>query len=79
MVPVKGHRLHIDVGVQQLRAANLGAGGGVQNRLGTGGQIDPQVLDAVLIPAAVCDLSGVDGERFTQVFGPAGNGLPAVI
>lgn len=37
MVPVEGHRLHFDIRIDQLRAARLHAGGGVQNGLGTFG------------------------------------------
>lgn len=37
VVPVEGHGLHIDVGGQQLGAADPGVGAGVQNGLGAGG------------------------------------------
>ena len=53
-------RLHTDVGEQQLSAAGLDIGGIVQSRLGLLGQIDPQVLHAVLIQAAIGDLAGMD-------------------
>ena len=71
MVPVKGHRLHINVGVDQIGAADPGVGGGVQDTLGAFGQIDPQVLDAVLIPTAVGDLPGVNGNGLLQILGSA--------
>ena len=73
MIPVKGHRLHIYIGIQQVCAAHLGTGAAVQNLLRTGGQIDPQILDAVLIPTAVGDLLCVDGKRLPQVFCTAAN------
>ena len=53
VIPVKGDRLHIDVGVQQLGAAYPHVGGAVQRLLGADGEIDPQVFHAVLIPAGV--------------------------
>ena len=37
VVPVKGHRLHLNVRMQQLRAADLCPGGRVQDLLGPGG------------------------------------------
>lgn len=37
MVPVEGHGLHIDIGIEQLRAADSGSGGGIQHALGTMG------------------------------------------
>ena len=68
VIPVESHRLHIHVSIQKIRTADLDPGTAVQHRLGTPGQIDPQVFDAVFIPAAVGDLSGVDGKRLAQVF-----------
>ena len=37
VVAVKGHRFHIDGGVEQLRTADLCADAGIQQRLGAGG------------------------------------------
>lgn len=37
VVPVKGHRFHINICVQQFGTADPGVGAGVQNGLGTGG------------------------------------------
>ena len=79
VVPVEGHGLHVDVGVQQLRAADLGIGGGVQQLLAAGGQVDPQVLNAVLIPTGVGDLPGVDGHGLLQVLGIAAQGVLAFL
>ena len=62
MVPIKSHRLHIDVGVQQFSATDSDAGGGIQRALRAFGQEDPQIFNAVLITATVGDFSGVDGE-----------------
>ena len=67
MVSVKGHRLYINVGIQKIRTANLCAGGSVENGLRAFCEEDPQILDAVLIPATVCDLSCVDGQRLLQL------------
>ena len=69
VIPVEGHRAHIDGGMDQLRRADLCRAGGIQNSLGFPGQIDPQVLDAVLIPAGVGDLLGMDGQGAAQVLG----------
>ena len=79
VIPVEGHRLHINVSVKQFRTADLGSGCGVQKGLGACGQIDPQILDAILIPAAVCDLSGVDGEGTAQILRSALQGALAII
>ena len=67
VIPVKGDRLHIDVGVQKLRAAYPHVGGVVERLLGTGGEIDPQVFHAVLIPAGVGYLPCVNGHGLTQI------------
>jgi len=67
VIPVKGHRLHIDICVQQFRTAYPGTGGCVQQCLGTLGQKDPQIFNAILIPAAVGDFSGVDGHSLPQI------------
>ena len=69
MVPVKSHRLHIDVGVQQLGATNPYAGGRIQRALRAFCQIDTKIFNAVLIPAAVGDFSGVDGEGVPRAIG----------
>ena len=69
VVPVEGHRLHIDECIKKLCAPHPGVGAAVQDALGTGGQVDPEILDAVLIPAGVGDLSGVDGHGLPQVAG----------
>ena len=67
VIPVKGDRLHIDVGVQKLGAAYPHVGGVVERLLGTGGEIDPQVFHAVLIPAGVGYLPCVNGHGLTQI------------
>ena len=59
MLPVESHLLHLNIGIKQLCLADFCPAGSIQNFLGTSGQVDPQILDAVLIPAAVGDLSGV--------------------
>lgn len=35
MVPVEGHRLHINIGIKQFGAADSGTGGRIQHTLGT--------------------------------------------
>jgi hypothetical protein len=62
MVPVKSHRFHINVGVQQFGATDSYTGCGIQRALGAFCQKDAKILNTVLIPAAVGDFSGVDGE-----------------
>ena len=57
--PVKGDRLHIDVRVQQLGGSGLDGLSPVDHLLGTTGGVNAQILDAVLIPARVKDLSCV--------------------
>ena len=37
MITVKGHRLHIDIGVEKLCAADFGIGAGIQQLLASGG------------------------------------------
>ena len=71
VIPVKGYRFYINISIQKIRAADLGTGAAVQNLLRTGGQIDPQILNTILIPAAVGDLLGMDGKRLPQVIGAA--------
>ena len=78
VVAVKGHRLHIDIGMQQPGGAHLYPGGAVQDLLGTGGEPDPQVFDAVLVTAGVRDLSGVDGHGVAQIVRPAAQSVHAL-
>ena len=47
--PVEGHRLHVDVGIKQLRFAALHRLGPAEDLLPCLGGIKPQVLDTVLI------------------------------
>ena len=75
VVSIKGHGFHIDVGVQQFCTPHLCAGSRIQQALRALGQIDPQVLDAILVTAAVCDLSGVDGHRLLKIAGIAAEGV----
>lgn len=62
--PVVAGGLYVDVRLQQLGPAPADAEGAVDHSLGGTGGVDPQVLDAVLIPAAVVDLLGVDTNGF---------------
>ena len=78
VVAVKGHGLHIDVGVQEPGGADLHPGGAVQELLGRPREPDPQVFDAVLVTAGVRDLSGVDGHGLPQVVGHAPQGVQAL-
>jgi len=79
VVSVKGHGLHVYVGAEKLRAADPGTGGAFQHPLGTGGQIDRQVLYAVFVPTGVGDLSGVDGHGLPQIVGIAAQGVRTLI
>jgi hypothetical protein len=65
---IKGYRLYIYISIQQLCAPHLGAGAAIQNILGCFGKVHPQILNAILIPAAVGDFSGVDGKGLLQIF-----------
>ena len=78
-VAVKSHRLHINVGTQQVCTAHLGTGSTVQHRLRITGQVDTQILNAILIPTAVCNLLCMDGQRLIQILCTAVQGLFASI
>ena len=78
VVPVKGDRLHIDVGVNQLRAADPDIGA-VQKLLRTAGQVAPEIFNAVLVTAGVGDLSRVDGHGLTQIAGIAAQSVLALV
>ena len=79
VVAVKGHGLYVYVCAHEFRAADPGAGGAVQDPLGAGGQVDGQVLDAVLIPAGIGDFAGVDRHGLPQLVGIAAQGVGALI
>ena len=64
MISVECHRLYINVGIDQIGTANPGSGTGIENALGAFGQIDPKIFDTVLIPTAVGDFTGVNGQSF---------------
>lgn len=57
-----GQRLDLHAREQQLGAAGLGAGGAVERRLRLAGEIDAQILHAVLIHAAVQNLIGMNAD-----------------
>ena len=79
MVTVEGHRLYIDIGIEQLGAPHLGSGAIIQNILGCLGQVDPQILDAVFVPTAVGDFTGVDGKSLLQIFTVAAHASGATL
>ena len=79
MVAVKGHGLHLDGGIEKLGAAHLCVGGGIQQLLGTGGQVYTQIFDAVLIPTGIGDFPGVNGHSLAQIVGIAAQGIPAFV
>ena len=66
---VKCHRLYIDVGVKQFGAADSGIGAGIQDSLGSGGQVNTQIFDTVLIPTGVGNFLGMDGHCLPQIAG----------
>ena len=70
--------LYIDICVQKLCTAHLCAGAGIKQALGAFAEIYPQVLNAVLIPAAIRDLSGVYGHGLLQILRIAAQGVLAV-
>ena len=67
MIAIKCHGFYFDSGVQKLRTAHLCAGTGIQNGLRTGGQIDPQVFNPVLVAAGFCNFASVNGHRLFEV------------
>ena len=75
VVRVEGHRGDVDGGIDQLRRAHLRHPRSIQHRLGFPGQIDPQILDAVLIPAGIGNLLGMDGKGAAQLLRPAPQGV----
>ena len=79
VIAVKGHGLHFNAGIQQLGAAGLYPGTGIQNGLGAGGQIDTQVFNAVLITAGVGNFAGVNGHGLLQVAGIAAQGVHTLL
>ena len=52
---VEADRIHVGRDIQQLGTAGLHVAGPVQGTLRTFGKIDPQILDAILVPAGVHD------------------------
>jgi hypothetical protein len=79
VVSVKGDRLYINMGIQKLCAADPGIGCGVQKLLGTGGQVDPEIFNAIFIPAGIGDFSRVYGHGLTQVTGIAAQGVHSLL
>ena len=75
VVPVEGQGADIHSGIDELRRAHLRRGCGIEHRLRLPGQIDPQILDAVLIPAGIGDLLGMDGQGAAQILGSAFHGI----
>ena len=67
--------LHIHIGIEQLSAADPGAGGAVQLCLRTGGEIDPKIFDAVFVTAGVGNFSSVDGHGLLNIVGIAAQGI----
>jgi len=59
---VKGNGLDVYVGPQQFGTSGLDAAGGLQHGLGCARHAHAQVLQALLIPAAVVNLPGVDAD-----------------
>ena len=76
---VKGHGADVYVGAQQLRTPDSRPGGALQGPLGAGGEIDGQVLNAVLVPTGVGDFTGVNGHCLPQVVGAAAQGVCTLI
>ena len=49
IAPLVGEGFQLDIGEQELGAAGLGAGRGIERSLRRSGQIDTEILNAVLI------------------------------
>lgn len=75
VIAVKGDGLHIDVTIQKFCTAHPGIGTGIQQSLRTCGEKDPQVFNAVFIPAGIGDFSCADGHGLTQILGIAAQGI----
>jgi len=71
MVAVEGYGLYIYITAQQLCLADPDVGGVVQDLLGAPGQVDPQVLNTILIPTGVGDLACMDGHRLLTAWSAA--------
>ena len=65
-------RLDIHVREQQLGAARFCAGGAVKDALRLRGEIDAQIVHAVLVEAGVHDLIGMDAGRTGRFCGAGG-------
>jgi hypothetical protein len=79
VIAIKGHRLYIYISIQQFRAPDLCPGTFVQNVLRASCEVNPQVFDTVLIPAAVGNLSGVNGKGLLQIFDVAAHTSGAML
>lgn len=66
---VEADRIHVGRDIQQLGTAGLHVAGPVQGTLRTFGKIDPQILDAILVPAGVHDFLGVYAYGLTDASG----------
>ena len=64
---MEGDRRDLQRHVQQLGIARACTGGAVQCALGLPGQIDAEILDAVLVAEGVCDLCGMDTDGLPDV------------
>ena len=64
MTAIVGDGRNVYVDVQQLGVPGAGRGRAVQGRLRRLGQIDAQILDAVLVNAGVLDLVGMNAHGF---------------
>ena len=58
--PVENDGFYIDVRIEQLRFAALHGLGAVEHILPAGSGIEPQILNAIFIPATVVDFLGMD-------------------
>ena len=68
VMPVKGYRLHINVGIHQLGLADPDIRSSIQKLLRGAGQINSQILDAILVAAGIGDFSHVNGHGVLALF-----------
>lgn len=77
--PVKGYILNFHGRMEQLCTANMHRSGIFQNGLASGGQVNSQVFDTILIPAGICDLLYMDRHGFPDILRSAALAVHALV
>ena len=79
VIPVESHGFNINVNIEKFSTADPGAGGVIQQALRAFREIDPQIFNAIFIPAAICDLPCMNGQCFPQLLNIAVFALGALL